>query len=329
MNRRNFLLGSLCLAFAGYLGVPGTGIASPRPTDADRILRLTRRSMQRMRLIEPPEMVEIINSQQSRYLILSLQDFAEYELGHMPGAVWLPYRDLLDPVRAETLLSKLPQDKPIILTCPNGHLSCAVALYLRQLGYTVFVQAFGMDRWNRKCAGEGAYPGDIKGPLETSITRMQLDANVQYPSEYGDLSDTELAKRTSLTQLGSEFELHIKPADFQKDPAQKLVLCLMRPEDYTKYHIPGSVNLPGEAFYAGDDLLLWLPRDRKIVLSCYVGHFSSGSCVLLRQLGYDAHTLDWGMAGWNKMPVPDIARLLEMEKAMPVESGPGPDIYSF
>lgn len=327
MNRRNFLLGSLSLALAGYLGIPGTALANTKTTDAERILRITRRSMQRMRFIEPPEMAEIVNNPQNRYLIISLQELDKYTQGHVPGAVWMPYRDLLDPARAEKLLAKIPQSRSIILTCANGHLSCAVALYLRQLGYNVFAHAFGMDRWNRQYAGEEAYPGSLHAPVTPNVTRLQLDASAQFPRKYANYDDKGLIKQVAYSRLHNKFEIHIKPADFKREMKNQLILCLMRPEDYAKYHIPGAINIPGEAFYAGDELLLWLPRDKKITLSCYVGHFSSAATTLLRQLGYNAQTLDWGMAGWNTVGIPEIAGILEEEKTNPVESGAGQNIY--
>ena len=74
-------------------------------------------------------------------------------------------------------------------------------------------------------------------------------------------------------------------------------------------------------------MLLWLPRDKKILLSCYVGHFSSAACIILREIGYDAYSLDWGLAGWNRKGVPEIADLLARDVALPVIKGPGPSVY--
>lgn len=86
------------------------------------------------------------------------------------------------------------------------------------------------------------------------------------------------------------------------------LLDVRRPEDYARGHIAGAVNIFWLEALEPHNLAL-LPRDRRIVVICYVGHTASQLMVLLRLLGYDAVVLKYGMgrspisgipvAGWE------------------------------
>lgn len=86
------------------------------------------------------------------------------------------------------------------------------------------------------------------------------------------------------------------------------LLDLRRPEDYKKGHIPGAKNIFWMNILNPENIKK-LPKDKKIVLYCYVGHTSSQVLVLLKLLGYDVVGLKFGMgtspvegvpvAGWK------------------------------
>lgn len=86
------------------------------------------------------------------------------------------------------------------------------------------------------------------------------------------------------------------------------IIDLRRPEDYKKGHIPGAKNI----FWLDilkENNLKKLPKDKKILVYCYVGHTSSQVMTLLKLLGYDVVSLKFGMgispsegvpvAGWT------------------------------
>lgn len=103
---------------------------------------------------------------------------------------------------------------------------------------------------------------------------------------------------------------YILPEDFKKqiDDKDFFIVDLRRPEDFKKGHIPGAVNI----FWLDileEENLKKLPKDKKIVLYCYVGHTSSQALVILKLLGYDVIALKFGLgisptkgipvAGWT------------------------------
>jgi len=86
-------------------------------------------------------------------------------------------------------------------------------------------------------------------------------------------------------------------------------------KEYKKMHIKGSKNI-----YWLDILdeknLKRLPKDRLIVLICYVGHTSSQILTLLKMLGYNVISIKYGyglspvkgvpVAGWTDYGFPTV-----------------------
>lgn len=105
-------------------------------------------------------------------------------------------------------------------------------------------------------------------------------------------------------------ELH---KEIRKNPNKYYLLDLRRPSDYAKKHIPYSKNIFWRYILKKENLRK-LPKNKKIVLICYVGHTSSQILVILRMLGYDVISLKFGMGvspdkrvyikGWNDYNLP-------------------------
>lgn len=323
MNKRTFLFS--CAAFAAAMSLTGTTrsllalAASPGTgSDDDRILRLTRTAALKLNFITAKDMANIVRRKKGRHLILSLQSRQEYLAGHIPGALLFAPEDLANVQKLTDFINKLPQNKSIVLTCPNGHLSGAVMLFLRQLGFDATALAFGMDGWNRAYAGTGAYPGDIGGAVSREAALMTPSEEPLEPG-FSGLDDQALIVHGS----HGNFLRELPQLTARERPDNTIMFCLRRPEDYAAGHIPGAINIPSEAFYAGDEIILQIPRDKRVMLICYVGHYSCGAALLLNQLGYDAYSLEWGMAGWNNKYIGPIADILAHNSARAVEQGQG------
>lgn len=79
-----------------------------------------------------------------------------------------------------------------------------------------------------------------------------------------------------------------------KGESDLFLLDVRRPEDFRKCHIPGAINIFWlELLEPGN--LEKLPRDKEIVIICYVGHTAGQALVMLRLLGYRAVVLKYGM----------------------------------
>jgi rhodanese-related sulfurtransferase len=78
-------------------------------------------------------------------VILSVRSPEHYAIGHVPGAINIPWTQLGDPEQ----LAKLPPDKPIVVYCYTGHTGQIASTLLNALGYDATNMKFGMMGWSK------------------------------------------------------------------------------------------------------------------------------------------------------------------------------------
>ena len=81
------------------------------------------------------------------------------------------------------------------------------------------------------------------------------------------------------------------------------LLDTRKSDDYAKGHIEGTTNIFWLDILKPENLKR-LPRDRRIIICCYVGHTASQVLVMLRLLGFDARLLKFGMGRSPVVGVP-------------------------
>ncbi|MCU0344213.1 MAG: rhodanese-like domain-containing protein [Ignavibacterium sp.] len=86
---------------------------------------------------------ETLYANLANYYILNYWPVAEYDQGHVEGAVqYTPKSDL----KLATFLKTLPTNKTIVVYCYTGQTSAQVATYLKLLGYDAKSLSFGANR---------------------------------------------------------------------------------------------------------------------------------------------------------------------------------------
>ena len=114
-----------------------TGCAAPKRT-ADSYRQI---SMQ-----EAMDMME----KEKNYIILDVRTVAEYESGHIPGAICVPNETI-----GTQKIPELPdKDQLILVYCRSGNRSKQASEKLMKLGYTNIVEFGGINSW----------PGEIVKP---------------------------------------------------------------------------------------------------------------------------------------------------------------------
>ena len=92
--------------------------------------------------ITAQEAREIMDTE-SGYIILDVREQDEYDQGHIPGAILIPYTQIED--RAEEVLTD--QDQLILVYCRSGRRSKIAAEALVELGYTNIKEFGGNIDW--------------------------------------------------------------------------------------------------------------------------------------------------------------------------------------
>lgn len=93
--------------------------------------------------ISVEEVYEIIKNKDD-YYILDVRTEQEYYEGHIEGAALIPVQEL------ESMLDKLPQDKPIIVYCRSGNRSRTAAEILVSNGFDMVYDMGGINDWIEK-----------------------------------------------------------------------------------------------------------------------------------------------------------------------------------
>jgi rhodanese-related sulfurtransferase len=77
--------------------------------------------------------------------IVSVRSAEHYALGHIPGAINIPWKTIAESAS----LAKLPKDKQIVVYCYTGHTGQIAATVLNLLGYNAINLKFGMMGWTK------------------------------------------------------------------------------------------------------------------------------------------------------------------------------------
>jgi rhodanese-related sulfurtransferase len=98
-------------------------------------------------------------------------------------------------------------------------------------------------------------------------------------------------------------------------PGEVFLLDNRTPEAYSRGHIPGAVNIWLKDVLKPENLEK-LPKDKTIVVCCWVGHTASQLLACLQMLGFSAVGLKYGMGepanpheprdGWLDLKYPII-----------------------
>lgn len=92
--------------------------------------------------ITPEQAKELMDTREG-YIILDTRTQEEYEGGHIPGAILIPYDEILE--KAEEVLPG--KDQLILVYCRSGRRSKLAAADLVKLGYTNVKEFGGIVAW--------------------------------------------------------------------------------------------------------------------------------------------------------------------------------------
>jgi rhodanese-related sulfurtransferase len=236
--------------------------------------------------------------------ILSVRSPEHYELGHIPGAINIPWRELAQ----EDNLAKLPTDRQIVVYCYTGHTGQVSATILGLLGYDVVNLKWGMMGWSKNdevlgLARFGPETDQRDYPLETEANEATetydypvLDVGGEDARETIRLrADAFLADWSPTTTADAIFDI-LNDGDDTNDP---VIVSARSADAYALGHVPGAINIPWNTI-AEPENLAQLPPDSPIVAYCYTGHTGQVAATVLGMLGYDVANMKFGMMAWTE-----------------------------
>lgn len=221
-------------------------------------------------------------------VIVDVREKADYDAGHIAGAINLPVRTFLQN------LDKLPaKDQSIVVYCASGHRGALAMSALHLLGYTdVRNIGSGIGAWTKAelpLVTEAVEPVAGTAP-EVDATRFAaLDAFLaSLPDNFYTVKAADL--NLALAETEKPFIVDVRSAE----------------EVANVGYIEGSVNIPVKELWTR---LSEIPqaKDAKIVVLCASGHRGAIAMMALRMNGYtDVSNLGGGMGAWVGAELPVV-----------------------
>ncbi len=87
------------------------------------------------------ELALLLEDRTANVLLLDVRTQAEFDQGHLPGAVLSPYDGL------EAAFGEADKSRPIVVYCRSGHRSSLAARTLARMGYTNVSDFGAIGRW--------------------------------------------------------------------------------------------------------------------------------------------------------------------------------------
>ena len=263
--------------------------------------------------------------------IVSVRGTADYEIGHIPGAINIPWKTIADPAN----LAKIPMGKNVVVYCYTGHTGGVATTVLNSLGYSAQNLKFGMISWTKDPAvrvktpfTEGVDSNDF--PTETTANTpppIQQLPEIDFTTSQDNFEIIRAAAeayvagdKAPATTAQALFDL-LNDGDDTNDP---VILSVRSEEDYNIGHIPGAVNIPWRDIAVINELKI-LPYDKEIIVYCYTGHTGALATTALNMMGYNAKNLKWGMMSWTMDPTVRVKSPYTEESAMDYAFNTGPN----
>ncbi len=232
--------------------------------------------------------------------IVSVRSPEHYAIGHIEGAINIPWKTIADP----DSLAQLPTDQPIVVYCYTGHTGQVAASLLKLFGYDVQNLKFGMMGWTDddevlatdRYTGAPGYP-TVTEPTEATET---FDLPVMATGETEASAIALSAAQSMLADwkpVASAESLFDNMADGD-DSNDFFVVSVRAPDAYALGHVEGAINIGWKAI-ADPANLASLPTDQPIMVYCYTGHTGQVAATALMLLGYDVTNMKFGMMGWT------------------------------
>ena len=254
------------------------------------------------------ELFEILNDGHASndHIVLSVRSAEDYEKGHIPGAINIPWRQIGEA----QMLAMLPADTPIAVYGYTGHTGGIAATALNALGYDAVNVEFGIMAWTQDPGVRAQEPFSEALEGNDFPTETGVNAAPTYHLAGPDYTESEIedvilasavrayvADKMPVMKAQALFEA-LNDGDDSNDP---FVVSVRTPEDYARGHIPGAINIPWREITKTENLRK-LPTDRQIVVYCYTGHTAAVATTALNMLGYDAINMKFGITAWTQDP---------------------------
>ena len=240
------------------------------------------------------------------YAVLDIRKADAYQLGHIKGAVNVPYgasiASDLDKIRA------FAKDKTLVVVCDTGQTAAQADSLLNIAGIKTRALNHGM--------GTGLDVvgwASLKLPLDTNPTLMPALPAVASPNK---AIDDALIKYFSEAPKDSYIiDLPVLKEALTKNADKYYLIDVRKAEDFAKGHIKGFVNIPyGPDIAKNLDSIIEKGQGKTVIICCYTGQTAGQVDSALNILGIPTKSVDFGFGkegfpkGWSTDKTNEIVK---------------------
>jgi rhodanese-related sulfurtransferase len=233
--------------------------------------------------------------------ILDIRGAADYEKGHIKGAVNVPWGTAI----AETLVN-IPADKPVYIYCYTGQTAGQAVTTYNVAGFEAYSVNLGWNFGISKVEGVDAVTTTEVATLDAAVTEIPEAIQHSITAYYEGM----VALSDSVYKNYKISEADLKAMMDAKDESI-YILSVRKAEDFAAGHIEGASNIPFGTSMISE--FKNLPKDKVIVVYCYTGQTAGQATAALRLMGYKAVSLNGGMGtpanvpmGWANQGLPVV-----------------------
>ncbi len=233
--------------------------------------------------------------------ILDIRGAADYEKGHIKGAVNVPWGTAI----AETLVN-IPSDKPVYIYCYTGQTAGQAVTTYNVAGFEAYSVNLGWNLGISKVEGVDAVTTTEVATLDTAVTEIPEAIGYSITAYYDGmvaLSETEY-KNYKISEDDLKAKVDAKDESIY-------ILSIRKADDFAAGHIEGASNIPFGTSMIEE--FKSLPKDKVIVVYCYTGQTAGQATAALRIMGFKAVSLNGGMGmeanapmGWANKGFPVV-----------------------
>ncbi|MCG8608192.1 rhodanese-like domain-containing protein [bacterium] len=303
----------LCLALSGLMIVgcgDDDGVTTPEITEFEVIqpaIHVYTSNTNQGPVITAQALFDNMNDGNAAndYFVLSVRSADHFALGHIPGAINIPWRE----IGQEARLALLSTDQAIAVYCYTGHTGGIATALLNAMGYEAYNLKFGMGAWTKDEAIRVAKAFDETVDAHDFQVETQINeptATFEIPTtDFSTSTVANLILRAAADDVASNVTAavtaqslfdNLNDSDSSNDP---IIVSVRSAEHYAIGHIPGAINIPWREI-ALEANLSKLDPNREIVVYCYTGHTGAVAATALNLLGYDAVNMKFGIMAWTR-----------------------------
>lgn len=255
-------------------------------------------------LITASDVMINITAGKDQYII-DIRKEADYNIGHIQGAVNVTINNIVSHYEENNLASK----ELVVITCYSGQGAGFATTLLRLLGYSnVKDLLWGMCSWNNTTSSYWTSNINNTRAFQFTKTNSPKAATSELPKLNTTNSSGENILRSRIEEILSATDpladVKISSDDVYANLGNYYIVNYWSVTDYNWGHIEGAMQYTPKTSLLLDTDLTTLPTDKKIIVYCYTGHTSAHIATYLRVLGYDAETIVFGVNGMSYDTMP-------------------------